>query len=453
MPGDLKPGDIPPPSKGLPPRAERILASAYKSCRMKWAKDHPDDTENKDNKEKCAMAAWGAVKNLYEEVDGQWRRKIQSFVSSVQLQAFQFNLNESEILAMIEPDVLNEIKLRNPHPYFRAYSICHDGISKPKLLNTDSQGPIEWTRKAVQSIKNIALKGIKFFLGHNEDNSTDNRGEPLGEIIANKEMEIDGKVHHIAIGYFPDKDKVKDYDICSHEGLWSFIKESGKTIAEKVSKITAIALGNSKEDSPAFPGAVNLGAVQCFENDAGGDPDKNKAGGESANNKGKIMALTLKEVNDYIVENKVHISQLPFTIEDVKKDRNLGKIFDEAESYKTKITTLEADNKKLIQEKEGLVLKEQQLSAKERFDNLIKIGNVTDKQKTFLETKFKKAIPADLSEVGLKTYFDNTLQEYKEIAPLFSDIKNPAQEGKKPDLNNDEKIDYTNPEVNEMLKE
>lgn len=64
MPGNLKPGDIPPPSKNLSEHEKTVLASTYKSCRMAWAKDHPSDKENKGNKEKCAKIAWGAVHNL-----------------------------------------------------------------------------------------------------------------------------------------------------------------------------------------------------------------------------------------------------------------------------------------------------------------------------------------------------------------------------------------------------
>jgi hypothetical protein len=199
----------------------------------------------------------------------KWDKKqgIQSFQQKVNLQSFQVHeLSEQEILEKIPKEVLNKIKEKDQHPFFQVYSICHPGKSKPKMLDTEKQEPIHWTTKAVQSLKNIVLKGIKFFGPHNKDNSTENR-ESYGEVVANYEKEINGKLNHLVIGYFPDRGKVLDKDIVSQESIWNIVKKAGELVADSVEKITGIAMANSKNESPAFEGAQRLGILQCYKSD------------------------------------------------------------------------------------------------------------------------------------------------------------------------------------------
>jgi len=67
---------IPPESGDAPKEVKDILAGAYSSCRNSWAKDNPDDIENKGNKTKCAKIAWGAVANAgwKKNASGEWKK-------------------------------------------------------------------------------------------------------------------------------------------------------------------------------------------------------------------------------------------------------------------------------------------------------------------------------------------------------------------------------------------
>lgn len=248
---------------------------------------------------------------------------IQAYLS---LQCLSSSLTSSEIMALIDPETISRIKATDPHPFFQAYSICHEGTSQPTILG-DTARPIHWTRAAVQSIKKIVLKGVKFFKGHNEDNSTDKR-EALGEIVANSEREIDGKLHHIAIGYFPDKSKVSDSDICSQEANWNLFENAGKWFADTIEKMTGIALSNSKVDKPAFADARRLGMVQAFVLQAGGPGSGRRPEGGSSDDELHNNA-TNQEVADFI-ENKIKENEYSFygvRIED--KKRNVGDVIEE----------------------------------------------------------------------------------------------------------------------------
>ena len=207
------------------------------------------------------------------------------FLSVKRVEAF----SQVDILKNISKDVLEKIKAKDPHPFFQAYSICHEGVSTPTVLEDNESKPIRWTRKAVQSIKRIFTQGVKFFLGHNVDNSTDNR-RVLGEVVGDFQKEIDGKLHHVVISYHPPevKNEVKKYDICSQEAIWNFFDNAGKMVADSIEKLTGIALANSEIDSPAFAGAKRLGYIQAFNTIQGGGPGSGrKPEGKNKDNSSK----------------------------------------------------------------------------------------------------------------------------------------------------------------------
>jgi hypothetical protein len=211
------------------------------------------------------------------------------------LQCLSSSLSSSEIMALIDSDTISRIKAVDPHPFFQAYSICHEGTSQPSILG-DTARPIHWTRAAVQSIKNIILKGVKFFKGHNADNSTDKR-ESLGEIVASTEREIGGKLHHIAVGYFPNKEKVSDSDICSQEANWNLFEQAGHWFAGTIDKLTGIALSNSKVDKPAFADAKRLGMVQAFVLQGGGPGSGRKPEGGNSEVKSTVTLINVDDLN------------------------------------------------------------------------------------------------------------------------------------------------------------
>jgi hypothetical protein len=175
------------------------------------------------------------------------------------------SFNQNKIIELIPQKVYDKIIEKDPHPFFAMYSICHEGISAPVVLN---EGPkkIAWPRKAVQSIKNIFIKGVRLFKGHNLDNSHSGR-KIIGRVIHSFQREIEGKLHHIVITYHPPsvREEIKNYDVCSQEAEWNFFDYAGQLVAESIEKLTGIALADSDSQAPAFSGAKRLGYVQAFE--------------------------------------------------------------------------------------------------------------------------------------------------------------------------------------------
>lgn len=254
-------------------------------------------------------------------------------------------------------------------------------------------------------IHRIAQKikeGTKFFLGHGATNSHEGR-ESVGEVIASFVKDIGGRLSHIIIGHFPDETKVKDMDVCSME---ADIYTDNENVVGDVNEISGIALGSSDKENPAFPGALRLGTVQCFD-----EGEKNKT-----SNKEKKMALTFEEVKSAIRDMNIHPWQL-YDLDDIKNDRVFSKAFTELESLRNENEKLKKDNEEIQTKSKEAVRQLDITNAKKQLDAVME--GLTDKQKTFITKRFNPDSQEDLTEDGLKKFVENAKKEFAETARLF----------------------------------
>jgi len=363
-------------------------------------------------------------------------------------------LSGVDIMAMLPPAVLADLKQRDPHPFLQAYSICHEGVSTPTLLG-DTARPIHWTRKALQSMRAFALKGIRFFLGHNADNSTEGRPS-LGEIVWDGQKEIDGILHHVVIGHFPDRSKVQALDICSQEGEWTFFEAAGQWFADKLHAITGIALANSQTDRPAFAGARRLAMVQAM---ADGDeedddpPPRRQTPPKKETKKMSDIDLSTVPFSKLVQEMQTRQtvpSQL-FKLEDLKKDPAFAKVFADSEALDKTVKEREAELKKLKDEKLAADKALAATTAKTRFETMVDSMTLTPKQKTFVKESFPKQME-DVSDAALKTFIEGKLEDFKVAAKAFNVTDElPAQGGAQQKAG--DKDDLTKAANNPLLEE
>ena len=251
--------------------------------------------------------------------------------------------------------------------------------------------------------------GIKFFVGHRADNSNENR-ESVGEVLSSFTKEIAGKLSNIIIGWFPSKEKVQTMDTCSME---ADIHTDSEFIVGDINEVTGIALGNSQQDHPAFPGALRLSMVQCFV-----EPQtKIKEGVKKMGDEQQPRRITIDDVKRAIHDLNIHPWQL-FGLDDFKKDDNVGKLFTENATLKAENEKLTKENKEVTEKSEKAVRKTEVVESQERLDVLLKEG-FTDKQKQFIKADFKPEDIKDLSEEGLKTYVEEGKKKFAEQAKLF----------------------------------
>jgi len=361
------------------------------------------------------------------------KKKMEAFQKRVvlaELRAFK----DFDIMSHIDPDILAKIKERDPHPFFKAYAIAHEGTSTPRVIGEGAQ-KIDWPRKAIQSIKGAIKKGIKFFSGHNEDNSIEGRPY-LGRIVGSAEIEIDGKLHSVAIGYFNPKhrNEVKNYDVCSMEAVWNLVKQGGRVVGDTIHKLTGIALANGQEEAPAWSGAKELAMVQAFE-------AKEKEVVEMPEE------IKFNDVQSWIKDHVVHPSQL-FTLDEIKKDH---KFIDQFKVWDDNMIRLEEANKQLDEtkkENETIKIESQKATVQDRLNKLGVDQKWTDTQKKYILNRVDQL--AQYNDEALGTFVETQKALFSKDAKIFGVDTAVSVKDENASSGIDSK-DYTKAENNELL--
>ena len=166
----------------------------------------------------------------------------------------------------------------------RAYTLVHEGESTPKDRDTGEPLVMRWGRAIVRRVTALVRTGTKFVRSH-QDRTT------VGEVLGSWTAEVGGKLHSIVAGLF-DGDSATGMDICSIEA--SGVDTYGGAVTD-VESVDAIAVGDSRVDTPGFPNAVLVGSVMCFA-DGPGAIDKPGAGGEH-------RGMDLKSIIEWLSTN------------------------------------------------------------------------------------------------------------------------------------------------------
>ena len=293
----------------------------------------------------------------------------------------ELNLSPDELKNSIPEEKLKALKGKG---ILQAYTLAHEGVSQPKVLGAGKQ-VLKWPRAVIRTIAEKIKEGTKFFLGHGETNDHTGR-ESVGEIVSSFVKEIGGRLSHIIVGHFPNAEKVQDMDVCSME---ADVYTDPENIVGDVNEISGIALGSSDKENPAFPGALRLGTVQCF--------------GETKKKENEIM-------------NFEEARQL-FSLDDIKNDREFGKLFTDNETLKTENEKLTKE-KKEIGDKSAEAIRSLDVSnANKKLETFL--VDLTDKQKSFITKRFNPENVENLTDEGLKEFVENTKKEFAETAKLF----------------------------------
>lgn len=190
--------------------------------------------------------------------------KSQTFTIKISAQSI---LDENELRDIVGKEKFDKIKAEKPGGIFKSWVLFHEGSSRVKTPS--GQKVIKWGREAVKASIDKIKPGIKFFLKHNSDNSTDNRKE-YGEVVGSAEREVGDRLNSIVIGHFPKEtaEAAKKAESISMEAIWNYIEEVGQYLAEGIENITGIALG-MPNSTPGFPEANELVTVQAFPEQKG----------------------------------------------------------------------------------------------------------------------------------------------------------------------------------------
>lgn len=233
---------------------------------------------------------------------------------------------------------------------------------------------------------------------------------PVGEALKTFIYEDEGKLSAVTISKLDES--AKNMDVCSIEADVDY--DDDGTITD-VYGTTAVALGSSLTDSPAFAGAQKLATIQCFET------EKILSTREDKSMAGEQINLTFQDVVMAVKRMNIFPSQL-YSFEDVKEDRRFSKDFGDMEKravdaekerddFKTKYDELEKssseNNKKALK-----------ADSNDRMQKLIPEGT-TDRQKAYIDQLWKSGKVEDFSDDGIKKFIDESIADFAVKAKLF----------------------------------
>ncbi len=322
----------------------------------------------------------------------------------IYIEALELSLSPEELKQHISAEKLEALKGKG---ILQAYTLAHEGMSKPRVIGQGIQA-LKWPRAVIRTLANKIQKGIKFFVGHGVDNSNEDR-ESVGEVLSSFTKDIRGRLSNVIVGWFPNKEKVQDMDTCSME---ADVHTDEEFVVGDINEVTGIALANTQNTDPAFPGALRLSMVQCFT-----EPVKTKSKEGVIKMGDEPRRLTMDDVKRAIQELNIHPWQV-FDLEQFKNDRNLGPVFVENAKLKADNEKLQKDNKEITDKSKEAIRKTEVVGAQEKLDGLMKEG-YTDKQKQFIKIDFNPESVEDLTGEGLGKFLEGSKKRFAEQAKLF----------------------------------
>jgi hypothetical protein len=335
------------------------------------------------------------------------------------------NLAKREILEMVPADTIARIKETDAKPEFKVYCVGHEGVANAQELSFGAK-----VVKAYHYVKNMIFKigerlqfGTPAFNGHGDTNDHSGR-EQVGELVGKAVKMVGDKLSALAVTYIYPQFRKLDLDIASIESEVEYIPKgvsSGDII--DVHKITGIALGSSKVNTPAFPGASCLGVLQAFSKDNRKTEDK----------------MDKQEIIDAIREAGLKITDL-YTSDEIVASEPAKKAKQTEYEHAKRIEKSLADERekvitltKSLEEKDGKIKdlsgQVSQTQASSLFTKSAEDRKLNDTQKSFIQRRlsgFKSDKSGEELKLDFERYIDAEIKEFGEVAKVMGiKVENP----------------------------
>ena len=342
-------------------------------------------------------------------------------IQRLTLQTTIQHMDHNDIMNMVDPTMLDEIKARDPHPIIRVYGVGEEGISSGKLIGVGHR-IIHYLQHAISKLHEQMKVGVPVFHGHASTN--DNTGRlSIGKVVGRSLTKVGEKAKALAAIYlFPEYSQA-DLDIASIEASAIIDPNPDGTFSLNAFKeLTGIALSNSKVDNPGIPGSTLLASVQAF------------AAKTTQKNGDKPMPMDIEEIKTAIKEGKFAPSDL-FTEENLAGDfavrgivrSKTDKIQGFADRKSEEIDKLREATDKRIKEADEKAAKLENASwltkTSTLLEDMTKGRNLNEKQTNFIKGRvgqFKtEASDETAVKQDLNLWMDNEVKEFDKLATLF----------------------------------
>jgi uncharacterized protein YdcH (DUF465 family) len=329
---------------------------------------------------------------------------------------------EDELLGMISPRAIRDIKREDPTPIFKAFIVGQEGEARPKVLGLGATVQ-RWYYSAIEKLTEKLALGTPAYHNHAADNGPAGR-QPIGEIVGKAFKKLGEVASSIAVAYIYPPFRDLSLDIASIEADILAPSADVKDFAVRdldVLGVSGIAFGNSALNSPAFPGATLLAQVQAFA-----EQSVSIQGGNE-------KMLTAEQIKAAIAEGKFKPSDLfpsrelvldPIVVElvDEKTHDLRGFQIRKLKDADDKVASLSKENEELKGKMKTYESKETKGRAREVFDAAIaerpKVKG-DDRLLKFLNDNYERGFnpPDDAGKLKdeINKFLDERVQKFEEI--------------------------------------
>lgn len=187
-----------------------------------------------------------------------------------------------EVRDRIGTERMTELMARDPRPLFVELIAGHEGLSTGRLAALNGPGrPAKkfWTKERIAELAQKLKPGAPVFSAHASGRKA---RRAVGVVMDAGLRTIAGVLSACGLCWVSDPETkhqiaAGELDTCSVEAEVECYREKSDAdepwIVSAVRKVTGIALGNSREVKPGFPGAAVLAAVEEFNPESPAPPD------------------------------------------------------------------------------------------------------------------------------------------------------------------------------------
>lgn len=175
-----------------------------------------------------------------------------------------------QIMAMVDHNLLAEIKRTDPDPTLMAFSIAHEGMSRPNVVG---EGPMEivWNRDSVASMTDKLQMNTELYNRHPQFEGE--KREPIARVIGKGQIEAANGLNAVAVAYVPKQHKAEaeKADFASIEAEVEFTDPPAgmaskvrSLFVKAVEAISGIAIGMREKFRPGFPESQKLASITAY---------------------------------------------------------------------------------------------------------------------------------------------------------------------------------------------
>jgi len=321
-------------------------------------------------------------------------------------------LGKAELDSIIDPGFVAGIKTSDPNPEIRVYSIGHEGAANLHLPGIGNK-TMTWIQAAVHWVADKLSLGTAVFDRHDPTTNSHAGRTKIGEVVGKAVRQVGDRMNTLAAIYIYPQFRSRPLDIASIEAEIEYAHDGYQAWPTGISNVSGIALSNSDIDTPGFPGATLLGAVQAYVQAFGSEMETHMNLSEV---KQAVKELGLTPTQIFAVDDIMGDTKVAEKVREDKRNVVAGseRIQRERDEAKERIIALE--NAHAESEKK---LKQMQMQYKgtDTLDAILSEKKLDDKAKVFVKRNLKNFNATATDEVALKlelgTFVDTAYAEYQ----------------------------------------